>query len=265
MRNKRRGMEAPVKRLLIASLLLFFAAEILGGGVHVWLLLREYDAGKKVYAGLEEYVSTLESTPVPVAAESAEPQDSGIAWPQVDFEALRAINSDIVGWIRIEGTDIDYPIVQAGDNDYYLRHLFSGEVNRAGCIFLDCGNSGDFSDPNSVIYGHHLKNGTMFTELLKYKKQDFYDAHPTALLLTPGQNYEVQFFSGYVSAVDGFAWDLDFLDGDAFLDWQGKTKRKSLFSSDFFPTAGDRVITLSTCSYEFNNARFVLIGVLHPA
>ncbi len=268
MREKRKGVEASIKKLLLASLFLFFAAEILGGAVHVLTLLREYDAGKAAYAGLAEYVSLPKTRPqvslTPgLTAPPEEPQ--GPAWPQVDFEALRAINSDIVGWLTIEGTGVNYPVVQTGDNDYYLKHLFSGEVNRAGCIFLDSRNSGDFSDPNSVVYGHQLKNGTMFSELLGYKKQDFYDAHPTALLLTPEQNYEVRFFSGYVSAVDGFAWNLDFSDGDTFIDWLGRTRRKSLFSSDFFPTGSDRVITLSTCSYEFNNARFVLVGVLRPA
>jgi len=268
MSGKRGEKQPPIKKLLLASLLLFFAAEILGGTVHVLTLLREYDAGKTAYAGLHEYVSLPKTRPqvslMPGhTAPPEEPVEDGPTWPEVDFEALRAINSDIVAWLYIEGTDINYPVVQTGDNDYYLRHLFSGEVNRAGCLFLDCDNAGDFADPNSIIYGHHLKNGTMFTELLDYKKQDFYDTHSTALLLTPEQNYEVQFFSGYVSAVTGFAWDLDFPTEDGYISWLSKTRKKSLFSSDVIPTGSDRVITLSTCSYEFNNARFVLIGILN--
>ena len=92
-------------------------------------------------------------------------------------------NPDIVAWIYIEGTKINYPIVQGEDNSYYLKHLFSGEWNGSGCIFLDSRNDASFADRHSIIYGHHMKNGTMFTDLDKYKKQDFFDEHPVALLI----------------------------------------------------------------------------------
>mgnify|MGYP000782800669 FL=1 len=112
----------------------------------------------------------------PAEAET-QPDEDDTIWPEVDFSVLREINPDIVAWIYIEGTKINYPIVQGGDNSYYLKHLFSGEWNGSGCIFLDFRNDVSFADRHSIIYGHHMKNGTMFTDIDKYKKQEFFDEH----------------------------------------------------------------------------------------
>ncbi len=236
--------------------ILFFAGEILLGGAHVAALLREYAAGEQAYDDLSRRARV---TRRPVSGEvSRQPEATLPPWPQVDFEALRAINPQVVGWITIQGTGIDYPIVQAEDNKYYLKHLFTGEENRAGCVFLDCDNARDFSDENSVVYGHYLNDGTMFSGLLKYKKQDYFDAHPTGWLVTPEGAYEVSFFSGFVSDVWGKAWDTAPED-----TWPQEMSQKSMFSGGPTPQAGDRFLTLSTCSYEFNNARFVLLGLLN--
>ncbi len=237
--QKRRGV---LPRLLI----IFFAAQMIIGGAHLVGLWREYAAGQETYDRLSrqvQSVSTSEVAPPP--------------WPQVDFEALSAINPDVVGWITIEGTGIDYPIVRGEDNQYYLNHLFTGEKNRAGCVFLDSENAADFSDANSVVYGHYLNDGTMFSPLLKYKKQDYFDAHPTGWLVTPEGGYLIRFFSGFVSNVRGQAWELEPADG-----WAEEMAEKSRFSGGPSPRPGDKFLTLSTCSYEFSNARFVLLGIL---
>lgn len=186
-----------------------------------------------------------------------------IAWPVVDFAALESINSDCVAWIRIDGTEIDYPVVQGHDNSFYLKHLFDGEWNGAGCIFLDSRVNPDLSDRHSVLYGHHMKNGTMFSDIAKYKDQTFYENHTTGMILTPTENYRIEFFAGYVAGADDEnAWKVTFATEDEYVDWLNETVGRSWFKSEVIPTAEDRVITLSTCSYEFNNARFVLIGRL---
>lgn len=259
----KKGKKAPLKRAILIVLLLFFGAEILVGAWHLHALLGEYAAGKEAYSALTQYVDLPQKSANLPSASPGTPQDTPNR-PAVDFEALRAINGDIVAWIYIEGTNINYPIVQGQDNKYYLKHLFTGEKNRAGCVFLDCGNAPDFSDPNNVIYGHHLKSGIMFTELMGYKKQDFYDAHPTGWLLTPEASYKVYFFAGFVSNVQSGAWDLTFPSEEAFTRWLTKSKQKSAFSSEITPTPQDHILTLSTCTYEFSNARFVLMGVLEP-
>ena len=224
----------------------------------------EYQAGEQAYEELERYIVMPETVPVEttdteetVEAETAPVQ---IQWPHVDFEALAQVNGDIVGWLYIPGTVINYPVVQGDDNEYYLKHLFDGKYNSSGCIYLDCGAEGDFTSMNSVLHGHHMKNGSMFAGICKYKDQSYFDEHPTAMLLTPDGNYLVEFFSGYVCEVTADAWDYDF--DEAWLD---KRIRSSYFEADVVPTTEDRVLTLSTCSYEFTDARFVLHGRLIPA
>ena len=236
-------------------------------GYCVWQIVGitdEYQAGVEVYEELEQFVVMPETVPVETTADEeiveAETEPAAIQWPEVDFEALSQVNGDIVGWLYIPGTVINYPVVQGTDNEYYLKHLFNGKTNSSGCIYLDCGAEGDFTSMNSVLHGHHMKNGSMFAGICKYKDQSYFDEHPTAMLLTPGGRYEVKFFSGYVCETTSDAWDYDF--DEAWLD---KRIRSSYFDADLIPTTEDHVLTLSTCSYEFTDARFVLHGVLIKA
>ena len=153
-------------------------------------------------------------------------------------------------------------MVQGEDNDYYLDHLFDGTANGAGCLFVDAACQPDLSGRNTVIYGHRMKNGTMFAALGNYREQAYYDAHPSFLLLTPERRYVVEWFSGYVADTEESAWTLDFSGEESYLAWLEEVRGKSDFSCGVSPTAEDRVVTLSTCSYEFENARFVLHGIL---
>ena len=259
------------KWLLIVLLLLFSAVFIFAG----WNLVEqqlEYRLGETTYAGLEEYVVMPDPTLLDESqstqhdfsddeTEANVQEEDDTVWPVVDFDALREVNSDIVAWLYLEGTKINYPVVQGTDNNYYLQHMFEGSWNGAGCIFLDSRNEGDFSDRHSIIYGHHMKNGTMFSGLDDYKKQEFYDSHPTILLMTPDQNYKIELFAGYVASVEDNAWELGFTLPE-YERWLSMTKEKSCFSSQVEPSKIDQVVTLSTCSYEFDNARFVVVGIL---
>lgn len=253
------------KKAICTILTLVFLSGLAFSGYQIYKQLHEYDEGKSVYTDLSVYIDLPSpeetgSAPDENQSESGETEES-IAWPQVDFDELKNINSDIVGWIYLEGSEINYPIVQSDDNSYYLKHLFDKSSNSSGCIFLDCRNSPDFSDRHSIIFGHHMKNGTMFSGLDAYKSQEYYDAHPRILLLTPDQNYAIEIFAGYVVSVDQDAWQIDFVADTDFEDWLKRTKEHSCFTNSITPSVTDRIVTLSTCSYEFNNARFVLIGV----
>ena len=105
--------------------------------------------------------------------------------PTVQFDELKQQNEDVIAWIYGANTHINYPVVQGSDNDYYLRHLLDGTWNDNGSIFMDCSNKADFSDQNSLIYGHNMTSGAMFSNLVKYKKQAYYDQHPYLYMLTP--------------------------------------------------------------------------------
>ncbi len=179
-----------------------------------------------------------------------------------DFGALNDINSDVVAWISIPGTKLDYPVTQCSDNSYYLDHLFTGESNVCGCVFLDCRNSGDFSSRHSVIYGHRMNDGTMFSCVQNYKAQSYYEGHPTATLCTPSGNYTIEFFSGYVTEASGEPWKLNFSSDEDYSEWIDSILEKSDFEAGVTPSGSDRVITFSTCSHAFENARYVLHGII---
>lgn len=232
----------------------------------VWQILQitgEYQGGEDSYSELEQYISIPDTTPADGTAPDGEtlPEGSSISFPSVDFEALREVNSDIVGWIYIPDTAVNYPIAQGSDNDYYLTHLFNGTYNSCGCIFLDSAAPSNFTAMNNVLHGHHMRNGSMFAAICNYQTQSYYDEHPIALLMTPTGNYEIQLFSAYVCDLDSGAW-TPYFTTSGYASWLQELCAASCFRSDVNPDVSDRILTLSTCSYEFDDARFVLHGVM---
>jgi sortase B len=181
---------------------------------------------------------------------------------QVDFDALRAINGQTVAWIYSEGTPVDYPVVLGEDNAFYLNHTFSGRSGSAGAIFVDADNKSDFSDKNTAIYGHHMRDGSMFASLDKYRKQSYYDDHPVIYLYTPGGDYAIELFSAYVR--DASLLPHRFDSSEDFLAYVDQIKALSNFRSDVTVGADDRIVTLVTCNYTYDDARFVVHGKLVP-
>lgn len=182
----------------------------------------------------------------------------------VDFEKLRADNSDVVGWLYCEDTPINYPVVQSGDNDYYLHRMLDGSYSSSGTIFLDYQCARDFSYDNSILYGHNMRNGSMFHSLVEYANQEYYDAHPVLYLLTPEQNYAVKLFAGFVTDADGWAYVLQFGPEEEKAAYLERALAASSFDAAVTPETGDCLLTLSTCSYQYDNARYVVLGVLTP-
>lgn len=249
-------------KLFPVLLIAFFSAVL---AASIYMLTREsaeYIAGDQVYEELSQYTFTA-----PKLSEHSAPitdEDSSTHHPTIDFNALREINPDIVAWLICEDTVINYPVVRGSNNEYYLRHLFDGTRNKAGCLFVDSGNTPGFMDHNTVIYGHNLKSGRMFSVLMKYKKQTFYDAHPQMELLTPAGNYTIELFAGYVADTRGESWELQFPSDAEFEEWILDAKKKSTFQSSAACSIADRFITLSTCSNEFDDARYIVVGRLLP-
>ncbi len=182
--------------------------------------------------------------------------------PEINFKALQAVNSDVIGWIYSPDTAINYPVVQGDDNTYYLKHLADGTENRNGCPFLDVQNRPDFTDDNSIIYGHHMQNGTMFAGISWYEDQSYYDEHPVMYLMTPSAAYRIELFSGYITTMDSSAYMQNFGSIRKHTDWLKDVSGRSDFRANLEISAYDRVITLSTCAYRFENARYVLHGKL---
>lgn len=176
----------------------------------------------------------------------------------------RKINPQVVAWLNIPDTEIDFPVVQCDDNDYYLTHDFERKESYMGVPFLDYRNSGDFSDFNSIVYGHNISSKYMFYPLLNFKNADYFNSHEFGYLTTNNKKYKINFLACAVIENDGFAYNTVFLSDKEKKVFLKAIKEKAVqlrdFSNDELLDA--RFCTLSTCSYEFDDARTVLIGVL---
>ena len=171
--------------------------------------------------------------------------------------SVKQENSDIIGWIYCPDTPINYPVVKGKDNNQYLRTDLKGKYLVSGTIFADYRNGNVGADSNYIVYGHNMKNSTMFGTLVKYKEQSYYDAHPILYFLTPDKNYIIELCAGAVVKRDSDIYKTT-LNDNTVADFIAKSTFKSTVTIE----KGENIITLSTCSYEFNNARYVLIAKL---
>lgn len=217
---------------------------------------REYRQSDQIYEQLAAI--TAEKPGNPSLQKDREAEVPGDLEFTIPSEKLKQMNPDYVGWLILPGADIDYPVVQGSDNSYYLDHLFDGTKNKAGCLFLDAENSTDFSSRNSIIYGHYMKNKSMFYELSSYKEESWWKNHPEFRLILPDRQAKLTVFSAYVADVEEDAWQMDFESQEAYEKWIKNRKERSLFQPDQEIGIPDSVVTCSTCSYEFENARFVV-------
>ena len=181
---------------------------------------------------------------------------------EVDHERLAGINGDYVCWIYAPGTQIDYPIVHGEDNAYYLKRLFSGEKNSAGTLFIDYRNLGDFQDPNTLIYGHHMRNDSMFGTLTDYADQAYFEAHPYMLLMSGREICLIQLFAGYTTSDRDHCYDIAISDEEDMRQFISEAMRKTDFRSGTEVLTTDRLVTLSTCAYAFEDARYIALGRL---
>ena len=175
---------------------------------------------------------------------------------KVDFSGLSKQNPDIAGWLYCENTEINYPVVKAADNSYYLRKSFDGSYSIGGTIFADYRVSEDLSDPHIIIYGHNMHNKSMFSMLTEYSKGDFYREHPFIWLITPEKSYRLRVVSGFTVSPDS---DIYRLRGhDELKSFSGDCVRRSDFISE--KTSGEiiKVVTLSTCAAGNRGKRYVV-------
>ncbi len=185
----------------------------------------------------------------------------------VDWDALWAINPDVVGWVYVPGTIVNYPVMYSGDDETYLTRDFYGNVGGwwmadYGAVFLSGMNKTDFSDTNNLIYGHNLLNGSMFADLAKLANQDEFDAHRTVYLLTPKGNYRLSTFADVnVDATDPLA-QVEFANGDEYTAYvQDKIDRSIVVPQEGMPQAASitQTFAFSTCDHDhYNDKRYVL-------
>lgn len=182
--------------------------------------------------------------------------------PYVDFDTLNRRFPGIAAWIQLEGTLLDYPVMQGTNNYFYLSNLPDGTRDRAGSVFLDYRNSPDFSDQSSLLYGHESRVGEMFGVLKNFRTQSFYDEHPVINLYTQDYDYEIVLIAGYLVDSGVETPPLSFRDEAAFERYIAEIRRRSVFRSSVEVDADDRLVCLCTCAYDFTNARLVIVGKL---
>ena len=185
----------------------------------------------------------------------------------VDFEALQAENPDIYAWITIPGTNVDYPILQReGDNGYYLNHSVDGTENIAGAIFTEDYNSKDFTDPNTIIYGHNMKNGSMFRTLHNYHDREFFDKNRDITIYMPDKILHYTIFAAYLYDSRHLMLSYDFGDLDVFRGYLDSVRNirdmNAFVDTDIPVTENDKIITLSTCYKGQADRRYLVQAVL---
>ena len=230
--------------------------------------LNGYKEAEKSYSEMsQQFVTTNTSTPKPKpSAAPGEEQDDDVEHEvspiSVDFEKLQAQNPEAVGWIYGPNSVIDYPIAHGTDNVFYLDHLINGDYNANGCIFVDCNNAGDFSDKNTLIYGHNMNDGSMFASLRNYRDAEYYKGHEKLYLSTPEKDYRIDLVAGLVTPSNSYVYARNFEVDEQFLAYIESAKAESTFKSDVEVDIDDQIVVLSTCTYEFTDARYVVIGKL---
>lgn len=237
------------------------------GGYIFWYVQSEKENGA-IYEQLkEEAVTTPEpEAEIPQTTAAPVPTETQEKIP-IDFDALKAVNPDIYAWIRIEGTNIDYPVVQSAEDDaYYLNHTIEGKEGYPGSIYSEKWNSQDFSDFNTVLYGHNMKDGSMFQNLHKYEDIAYMEEHPEVIIYTADHVYRYEVFAAvnYSDVHLSGAFDYSTAEGrQAFLDSVMSTRNMSdIVRTDIPVTSEDKILTLSTCIGSQPDRRLIVEAVL---
>ncbi len=234
--------------------------------IEIWL---DYKEGDDLYASVEDEFANIITEDVVIDSGVSDNSDEEttqevdeVSPISVDFEELMRVNPDVVGWIYCENTKISYPILQSDDNDAYLHTMIDGSYNKAGSIFMDYRSSPDFDDLGTIIYGHNMKNDSMFGTLNEYKKQDYFDVHPYMWMLTPEKTYKLVIIAALDTLDDSIAYDIP-LNEDELSEYLKWAVKHSDIETGADISDIERVVTLSTCySSSYDNTRYIVIGEL---
>lgn len=226
---------------------------ILVSGYKIGKTMWEYHVAKSAYTNISEKTAKVDPK-----------QFTGV----VDWKALKKVNPDVQGWLYQKGTVINYPVVQGTDNDTYLHTRFDKQWSGGGTLFVDCRMEKDFRGFNSIIYGHHMKDGSMFRSIRGYTKEDgYYDKHKTLELATPHGNYHLVVFSAFITKAtdeDTYKMTYDEAEKQAYIDRAWERSELPITKDSVDVTKNDRLVTLSTCAYDYEEARYIVMCKMVP-
>lgn len=281
MKKKKNGKSSAWTAVLCVAL----AVCILCVGFAGWYMYRRYEAERKyeeLRARMEETeteterakytLEEIQAVPfngwndgdAPVIPENVKTE---LADNPIDFDMLADINPDIYAWIEIPDTQIDYPVAQSAEDDsFYLHHNMYQEPEFAGCIYTEMVNSKDFSDPMTVMYGHNMRNGSMFQNLHLFAEPEFFEEHPYFYVYTPTHKLTYEVFAAYEYNDNHLLNSFDFSDDKVFEEYLEDVQKGVAMGQQIRTeqrvTKEDKVLTLSTCMGDQTSSRFLVQAVL---
>lgn len=260
MKRREKKASRAGSAVLLLAMLVFAAGTVFFG----WKAINYFidsNKSKSYWAEVQRsaiLLSTAEQS-VSTAEPGKEPEEPDGVPTAIDFGALHAISEDVVAWITVPGTNINYLVAQSKDNDYYLRRLLDGSYANGGTLFMDYRCDPDLSDWNTVIYGHHMKDGSMFGALVDYSEQAFYNEHPVMYLYVPGKRYKLEPVAGCYVEADDEIYDLP-VSRERRDELLAQAVENSTFVSGVTADTWDRLVTLSTCSDAAGSSRYVVLA-----
>lgn len=228
-----------------------------------WLysMYRNYQESSTEYQAIaQEAVRVPESSPS-TEMKVEEQKVEEISLLTVDFTVLQAMNPDICAWIDFPGMGISYPVVQGSDNTYYLNHSVKKNRIFAGSIFMDVRNHPDFTDDNTILYGHNMKDGSMFGLLSHYKQRGIWEQCPAFYIYTPDHIYRCDIAAFYEVKADVSEYPTIFAQGDEKQFYMENVKKRALYDTGVELSTEDKLVTLSTCTRS-SSSRFVIQGCM---
>lgn len=246
-RRRKNGIAGNI--ILIAAVCLFIYSAF-----QLFEIFSEYNEGEKEYEKVQK---------IAIQKKETDKDKKDKSKYVVDFAALEKINGDTAAWIKFDDPkEINYPVVHCMNNETYLTKTFEENDNKLGTIFIDARNKEDLTDRNTIIYGHNMNNGSMFAKLLQYKEQAFWKVNKYFYIYTPdGAEHKYEIYAAGVIKEDAANYRLSFASDEEFTDYVTAVKESSAYDTGVEVPVGAKTVTLSTCTNERDDERYVVHGV----
>ena len=233
-----------IRRTASNIIMVCLAAIRVVSGFKVYTILKNYKADRDVYDKIAEAAGDIEKG--------------------IDFDALRKINPDVIGWLVYDDTPINYPVVQGENNDVYLSMLFDRTWGGCGTLFADAVTEAPFRQFNTIIYGHHMRDGSMFACLKSLKDPAWTADHPKLKLYTPDGDYYLEVWAFLNEPSDSDIYLTNMTSEEKKAEYITLVEKLSSYTTEVSVKTGDRLVLLSTCAYEYQNARYIVVCKMVP-
>ena len=246
MAKKARSKNARIRRGAENVIMVCLAAIVVISGWKIYTIMRGYHEGQEVYKKISEQTAAQGFT------------------GDIDWDKLRKINPDVVGWLYYEDSVIDYPVVKGQDNDRYLYTLFDGSTGGFGTLFADAATEAPFRQFNTIVYGHHMRDGSMFAPLKRLKDSSYAGEHPQLELITPEGKFHLLIWAFLNQPADSQIYMTNIHDKEERAAYLELIRDLADYTTDVEVSVEDRLVILSTCAYEYQDARYMVVGKMVP-